>query len=400
MSLDKIKETVERILERKEVVKGKGEEATKQAMILPMIEALGYDIWNPGEVCPEFESDTAVKKSGQKEKVDYAILLGGSARIFIEAKSIDEKLADHDGQLKRYFNSTTDVALGILTNGLEYRFYTDTQEQNIQDPEPFYTFNLESVEPNYDVLIRFQKDVFSSEAIRDYATELTYTAKITDFLGTEMDVREGGVSDELCRWVLTSGVYEGRVTANVLDRFKPIVRDSLQRVIRKIVRRTVAAIDSEVSSAEVVPEIIEVEEDEDAPRRGIETTEEELAAFSIIKEQFETSALGQAQIYEPAVRNTVPIELGYRDTSGYFGVYLNKTAWWALRLSLSSRVKWIGFNLSPEQVEEFVPESFEVLPGNSTSQIRVKVDCVDDLHALNRVIYASFEKTVADREAS
>jgi len=34
-----------------------------------MLDALGYDIWNPCEVCPEYAADTAIKKAGQKEKV-------------------------------------------------------------------------------------------------------------------------------------------------------------------------------------------------------------------------------------------------------------------------------------------------------------------------------------------
>ncbi|MDQ7075299.1 MAG: hypothetical protein Q9O24_09150 [Gammaproteobacteria bacterium] len=68
MSIEEIKTAVEKILPRLELVKGKGEEATKQAMVLPMIEALGYDIWNPSEVCPEFEADTAVKKEWSKRK--------------------------------------------------------------------------------------------------------------------------------------------------------------------------------------------------------------------------------------------------------------------------------------------------------------------------------------------
>ena len=116
MSVERIKQSVERILTRVATAKGLGEEATKQALVLPMLEALGWDIWNPQIVQPEFESDTAIKKSGQKEKVDYAILQRGVPRIFIEVKAIDVVLDGHHGQLKRYFNSTPSVTLAILTN--------------------------------------------------------------------------------------------------------------------------------------------------------------------------------------------------------------------------------------------------------------------------------------------
>src|SRR5438128_2356332 len=114
MTIQRIKETAERILNRVEAVTGRGEEATKQALVLPMIEALGYDIWHPAEVCPEYEADFAIKKAGQKEKVDYAIFINGVARIYIEVKQYKTNLNDHQGQLSRYFNATPTVSLGIL----------------------------------------------------------------------------------------------------------------------------------------------------------------------------------------------------------------------------------------------------------------------------------------------
>ena len=47
------------------------EEATKQAFVVPFIMALGYDVFNPLEVVPEYTADVGTKKG---EKVDYAIL--------------------------------------------------------------------------------------------------------------------------------------------------------------------------------------------------------------------------------------------------------------------------------------------------------------------------------------
>ena len=101
MAFENIKSAVENIIKRTSVVYGKGEEATKQALVLPLIESLGYDIWNPEEVCPEFEADTSIKKGGQKEKVDYAIITNGKPRIFIEVKTLGENLDGHHGQLKK-----------------------------------------------------------------------------------------------------------------------------------------------------------------------------------------------------------------------------------------------------------------------------------------------------------
>jgi hypothetical protein len=67
------KDSIKQIAERAEKIKGNlpTEEATKTALILPFIQALGYDIFNPTEVLPEMSCDIGTKKG---EKIDYAIL--------------------------------------------------------------------------------------------------------------------------------------------------------------------------------------------------------------------------------------------------------------------------------------------------------------------------------------
>jgi predicted type IV restriction endonuclease len=411
MSMEKIETAIDNIMNRTEAVRGRGEEATKQAMILPMIEALGYDIWNPLEVCPEFEADTAIKKNGQKEKVDFAILFGGEPKIYIEAKPLGEDLDGHHGQLKRYFCATPSVSLGILTNGSQYRFFTDTGEINIQDDKPFFISDFDAVDRGTDVIARFQKGIFSGEAIREFATELTYTAKMVQFLKSELDVRDGELTEGFVRWVLAApSMYEGRVTANVVERFKPIAKDALQKVVRTIVRRSVAAIDEGVSSpsnevitqadaAELEQEDVIEASDEASPRKGIVTTEEELEAFAIIKKQFDNSALANQTIYDPASRKDVPIEIGYKDTTAYFNIYFNKPSWWNLRLSLDSKIKWVGIDVDPIVGAELTPSNFEILKPQAMAQFRVKINTIEDLNALNQAFHASFEKTIQDRES-
>lgn len=413
MAVERIKTVVENILSRVESVDGRGEEATKQAMVLPLIEALGFDIWNPAEVCPEYEADTAVKKSGQKEKVDLAILVDGEPQIFIEVKPYGELLDGHHGQLKRYFSSTPSVALGILTNGTEYRFFTDTGEMNIQDDSPFFVSDFESVDSGLDVVARFQKSVFSGGAIREFATELKYTAKIIRLLRTELDVRDGEPSESFVRWVLSAdGMYDGRVTANVVERFKPITKAALQKVLRQIVRRSVAAIDEgllagdiplideEPESSSAADNQVSAQVEDDKPKRkGIVTTDSELEAFAVLKKQFESSSLYGATIYDPAARAEVPIEIGYRDTTGYFNIYFNKATWWNVRLSLESKVQWVGFKIDPDKGRELTPPNYEIMPSLQVADFRVKLENgVADLEGLNELVIAAFEQTIADKE--
>ena len=112
----------------------KGEEATKQAIVVPLLQVLGYDVWDPREVQPEYIADFAKKKSnGQMEKIDYAVHLNGVPEIFIECKSADRELDDHDAQLARYFNATPSVRVAILTNGVRLKVFTDLQTNHIED---------------------------------------------------------------------------------------------------------------------------------------------------------------------------------------------------------------------------------------------------------------------------
>lgn len=109
------------------------EEQTKMYLIAPFLNLMGYNVFNPDDVIAEFVADIGNKKG---EKVDYALKINGEIEILIEAKAIKDPLFTHDTQLKRYFN-VTKAKIGILTNGIIYKFFTDLDEKNIMDNKPF-----------------------------------------------------------------------------------------------------------------------------------------------------------------------------------------------------------------------------------------------------------------------
>ena len=116
------------------------EEATKMALIAPFIQALGYDIFNPTEVKPEFSADLPGIKQG--ERVDYAVLENGQPKILIEAKPYRTDLRSAEkGQLSRYFQATH-ARIGILTNGRQFLFFSDLDRQNLMDEKPFAEIDL------------------------------------------------------------------------------------------------------------------------------------------------------------------------------------------------------------------------------------------------------------------
>ena len=425
MSIDRLKSVVEQINARIPATRGRGEEATKQALILPLLSALGYDIWNPAEVCPEYEADFAIRKGGQKEKVDLAILSDGSPLIFVEVKTIDEALDGHEGQLARYFNADRNVCLAILSNGIDYRFFTDTGDPNVMDKSPFHGMRLDAADPGLDILARFHKSVFSPEAIREFATELIYLSRMVKLLRKELDLRDKDPSEELVRWILgAEKMYEGRVTANVVERFAPISKNALTIVLRDIVRRSLAALDKGVSEPEEGADDSEVEttpeselvpgaeqeghvkqadteegkESESGTR--IVTTDDELECFAIIKSQFDTSDLSQLKMYDSASRQDVPVELAYKDTTGYFGIYLNRPSCWAMRIAMGGRKPWVGFNIDPEAAQELVPTDLRVLKPNAWAPFRVAIPGPDSLHTLSRLNLAAMRKVIDNRKGS
>ena len=423
MSIERIKVVSNNILNRLPAVRNKGEEATKQAMVLPMLDALGYDIWNPSEVCPEYDADFAIKKAGQKERVDTAILLSNTPRIYIEIKSVDESLDGHEGQLARYFNATPAVTLGILTNGMEWRFFTDTGDPNVMDSQPFHVAKVDASDQGLEVLARFSKAVFCSETIRDYATELLYTAKMANFLRQELDLKDKDLSEYFIRWILKSeGMYDGVVNANVVERFKPIAKAGLTRVIREIVRRSITAMEKEAAQGEAnIPsasmsagiiagaitddEKAHHEKDQgngalengDAGKPVINITEQELEIFAILKEQLERSALANATIHDASQRKEVPLALSYKGTTGYFGIYFNKPSWWIMRAVTETKKKWVGFNIDEKTGISCIPEGMIKLEPSPWAEFRIAINQPDDIHKLHRLVFAAFQKTIQDR---
>lgn len=420
MSLERIKEAAEKIVNRIPATKGRGEEATKQALVMPMIAALGYDIWDPVEVCPEYEADFAIKKGGQKEKVDIAISNNGNPVIFIETKSSDMSLDGHHGQLSRYFNSVQSVALGILTNGVEWRFFTDTAEMNIMDALPFHVSKLDSTtDQGLEVMTRFMKGQPFVETVRDYATDLLYTAKIAAFLRNEIDLKERDPSEYFVRWILKgedanrNTIHVGTVTMNTVTRFQPIVKSALARVNREIARRSITVFDNEVAQEPESPSVQAVppspspgdqgagqdSQTSASVRREIVTTADELALFGKVKAIFHASPYAAATVREPSRRQSVPVEIGYKDTTIYFGIYINKPSWWLIRAYVESATnKWIGFDIPIEKARGLLPAGFTLLPPSTMAAVRVAVASVEDIEKLSPLVIEAARHEIAKHQ--
>lgn len=273
------------------------EEATKTAFVLPFINLLGYDIFNPMEVTPEFTADLGLKKG---EKVDYAIYQGGEPILIIECKNWKQDLNVHNSQLFRYFH-VTKTRFALLTNGIDYRFYSDLEAPNKMDEKPFLEFTLTSLKDSTIVEIaKFHKSNFDVDKIINNASALKYIAEIKKIIAGELS----NPTPELIKHYANQ-VYQGRITERVLDQFKEFVAKALnQHISDRVNDRLTAALNKETEKQKEEEPSVEEEE-----ISKIDTTDEELEAF---------------QIVVAILRRLIPKErIVHRDTQSYFGILLD-----------------------------------------------------------------------------
>jgi len=276
---DQIRELTVRIATLKQQELIKTEEATKNALVMPFIKALGYDPFNPLEVTPELVADVGVKKG---EKVDYAILKDGTPIMLFECKGYGTDLRKvHASQLYRYF-SVTEARFGILTDGVTYQFYTDLEERNKMDPKPFFVFDVsDAKDRDIDELKKFMKSAFDVERILSSAAELKYKGAIKQSLAEELN----DPSEEFVR-LFASRFYSGRFTQTALSEFTDITKQAFKLFIsEQVENRLKSALQQETETAIAEQNQLSKGEAEAAPQNGkqIDTTEDELEAHRIVR---------------------------------------------------------------------------------------------------------------------
>lgn len=223
--IDRLTELANRIKRQRDQVKT--EEAVKTAFILPFIQALGYDVFNPAEVVPELTADHGVKKG---EKVDYAIKLDGRIMILMECKQVDAPLeSKHAGQLFRYF-TVTEARFGVLTDGARYLFYTDLEAPNKMDDRHFFEFNLlEFNEASVEELKKFSKAAFDVNIIVSTASNLKYLRALL----TEVKAEFASPSEDLVRILAGRAMPGMRFTAQVKEQYTELTRRALDTFMKE-----------------------------------------------------------------------------------------------------------------------------------------------------------------------
>ncbi|SNZ07697.1 hypothetical protein SAMN06265182_0972 [Persephonella hydrogeniphila] len=327
----KLKELSERIKNIKDNVQT--EEATKHSFVMPFLNALGYDVFDPTVVVPEFTADIGKKK---KEKVDYAILQDGKPIILIEVKNHKEELDNHHNQLVRYF-TVTDAKFGILTNGIEYRFFSDLDEKNKMDKKPFLIIDLENLkDKDIKELEKFAKENLDIDNILSMANKQRYIREIQEIFKKEIN----NPSDEFVRF-FASKILNRKLTKNIIDDFRGYIKSAFSDLIYELAAEKINALKENLKV-----QIEEEQVEEPKPEDEIVTTEEELEGFYIVK-----SILAE----ETDAKNITP-----KDTKSYFGIlFKNNTRKWICRLYFNTKNKYIGLHLNEKEETKIPIERIE-----------------------------------------
>jgi len=345
------------------------EEMTKNALVLPFIQTLGFDVFNPLEVKPEYY---AAFGGGKNARIDYAICKDDSPIMFFEVKPVGDSLKGHHSQLRAYFNATPTVRIAVITNGITYRFYTDFDEPNIMDDEPFFECTITCLsQEDIDTLMHFRKESFDVQAVRSFAEELKFTNALTSKLESIFK----DPPDEFVKYLLNDASISGklsRITPAVIERFRPIVKRSVSQALVSLVQKGLAA-PSSGSTEE------EAETSEKEPERKIATTAEELEAFELVK-----------AILAENGRDISDIQ--YKDTTAYFSINYRSPSRWIIRLMLGGSKNYVYPNLPIEEVRNLLADtsmSIEEVKAYGTN--RIIINDIGELKRLERLLIKCYD---------
>ena len=291
------------------------EETTKQALILPFLDILGFNAYDPQKVRAEYGADFPGAKVG--ERVDYALFCQGVPVMFIEAKSYQEKIDNHCPQLSRYFNSTPEVTISAITNGIEWRFFTDLKEKNIMDPVPFLRLRMDSVtDSDAEQLFRFRHDKFKPEALRTLAEESVYITAFVKVISESLKT----VDADFVRYVAGRANIGRQLNQRFIDSITPLVRQAVERSVSAMV---VSGLSSKHPAVEDNP----VDTDEDR------TALDEYADIINPDNPNIVTTYNERVLFEKIASIVGPeYELQPKDTESYYSVlFQGKTNRWLVR---------------------------------------------------------------------
>ncbi|MDR0564608.1 MAG: type I restriction enzyme HsdR N-terminal domain-containing protein [Azoarcus sp.] len=341
------------------------EETTKQALILPLLDILGFSPFDPTRVKAEYGADFPGVKAN--ERVDYALFCHDIPVMFIEAKAWTVTLTNHVPQLARYFNATPEVAVAAITNGREWRFFTDLKNKNVMDSEPFLVVDFSALnDMQIARLQHFRYDEFQPDALRTLAEVSIYLTAFTNVIRDSLRDPD----TDFVRYVATRADVQRQFNAKFLDSITPIVKQAVGQAVSDMVVTGLTA-RPDAPTPEPVPAPTNGEDksdwvDPDNPR--IVTTYAERRFLEIAK-----SILGENS------------EVVGKDTESYYTLlYQGKTNRWLMRYRADKKVPNIQIcvPLNDERKREIIRAGLEIVSGDA-----IALRQPDDLMRISGIVF-------------
>lgn len=332
------------------------EEATKNALVMPFIASLGYDVFNPKEVVPEFVADHGLKKG---EKIDYAIMQNDEVILLIECKKAKSSLCDANmSQLYRYFG-VTKARIAILTNGINYLFFSDLDEPNKMDAQPFLELDLWNLRKNLLLEVKkLAKERFDLDRMLSTANELKYTFQIKKIMSQQFE----NPDEAFVRYFFNATNTGCRFTPALKEQFSEFVKRAANQFINESVSDfldSVKAVQKEGEKLEENKELIERPE-------GFVTTEEEVEGYQIVR--------------AIVCQKIEPSRVAHRDTKSYFGILLDDNNRKPIcRLHFNTGQKYIGlFDKERKEIRQSINKVTDIY--QFTQQLLDSVNLYEEMN--------------------
>jgi predicted type IV restriction endonuclease len=392
MDAEQLQGLVDRYLDNREYITN--EETTKMALVVPFIRILGYDANSPREVRLEYAAEFT-QGDGKRlpDRMDYAIFdsNGTTPRMVIEAKSLGTDLRSKTQQLARYISQMVGLRFGIITDGCRYMFFGDLDNPNQMDKEPFFSFSLDDPKTDWakvaKFLTKFSKEDFNAGTLATDAENSRYREAMIERLTKTL--KSPSEDEEFMKW-LTTDLYKGKRTQQVMARFGEIAKEATEPALLRIIsadymdklKERIASVSGErgVSTKETPPpssvESVVVDVETDKPKNVVVTTEEELDFFNTIQQLCVKNGINQDDIL-------------YKDTVHYFNVSYKKPSRWFVRFFGNGKKKFIQTWLTAEEAAPLVPH-LEVASHQGRSKIFLP--STDHWKSLEALVLKSFEQ--------
>ncbi len=347
------------------------EETTKQALILPFLDILGFSAFDPRKVRAEYQADFVGAKYG--ERVDYALFCNEVPVMFIEAKGYNEKLDNHCPQLSRYFNATPEVSISIITNGQEWRFFTDLDNKNVMDEAPFLTINFSDLQhQDINQLYSFRHDQFQPESLRILAEESIYLTAFTDAISDSLR----NVDADFVKFIANKAKIQRQLNQRFIDSITPLVKQAVENSVSSMVLTGLST--QKINAAEQI--------------KPAEKLADEAGLVDIVdpdNDKIVTTVREQMLLENVLLILGSKSDVEAKDTASYFGVlYQGKTTRWVIRYYDSKQRPSIQFPfpLTEEHIKNITKSGLEIGAGD-----QVIIDVPENILRVSALVIESYE---------